>query len=95
MATKFPHTRQLDARDCGPACLHMIAKYHGKAFSLPRLRKMCHINREGVSMLGISDAAEAVGMRTIATKLAFEKLRDELPLPCITPWKQNHFIVFY
>ncbi len=95
MATKFPHTRQLDARDCGPACLHMIAKYHGKAFSLPRLRKMCHINREGVSMLGISDAAEAVGMRTIATKLAFEKLRDELPLPCIAHWKQNHFIVVY
>jgi len=91
----FSHTRQLDATDCGPACLRMVAKYHGKSYSLPKLREMCHINREGVSLLGISDAAEAIGMRTMGVKIPFEKLRDEVPLPCIAHWKQRHFVVVY
>ena len=58
----LPFTKQLDARDCGPACLRMVAKYHGKTYSLQKLREMCHINREGVSLLGISDAAENIGI---------------------------------
>jgi ATP-binding cassette subfamily B protein len=64
----FPHTPQLDARDCGPACLHTIARHHGKRHSLPVLREYCHINREGVSLLGISDAAEKIGFRTMGVK---------------------------
>ncbi len=92
---KFPFHKQLDARDCGPACLRMVAKYHGKSYSLPKLREMCHINREGVSLLGISDAAEAIGMRTMGVKIPFEKLKEEVPLPCIAHWKQRHFVVVY
>ncbi len=92
---RFPHTRQLDAMDCGPACLRMVAKYHGKIYSLERLREMCHITREGVSLLGISDAAEAIGMRTLGVKIPFEKLKEEVPLPCIAHWKQRHFVVVY
>ena len=95
MVRKFPHTRQLDARDCGPSCLRMVAKYHGKTYSLPKLRDMCHITREGVSLLGISDAAENIGMRTLGVKIPFEKLKDEVPLPCIAHWKQRHFVVVY
>ena len=91
----FNSTRQLDARDCGPACLRMVAKYHGKTYSLQKLREMCHINREGVSLLGISDAAENIGMRTMGVKIPFEKLQDEVPLPCIVHWKQRHFVVVY
>jgi len=91
----FPTTRQLDAKDCGPACLQMVAKYHGKSYSLQKLREMCHITREGVSLLGISDAAESIGFRTIGVKIPFEKLKDEVPLPCIAHWKQRHFVVVY
>ena len=91
----FPFYRQLDAMDCGPTCLRMIAKHYGKSFTLQSLREKCFISREGVSMLGISDAAEYIGFHTIGVKIDFEKLVDEAPLPCIVHWKQRHFVVVY
>jgi ABC-type bacteriocin/lantibiotic exporter with double-glycine peptidase domain len=51
---------QLDAMDCGPASLKMIAAYYGKEYSIQTLRDYCHITREGVSMQGINEAAERV-----------------------------------
>lgn len=91
----FPHTKQHDAMDCGPACLRMVAKHHGKSYSLQKLREQSHISREGVSMLGISDAAESIGFRSMGVKIPFEKLANEVPLPCIVHWKQRHFVVVY
>lgn len=87
--------RQHDCMDCGPTCLRMIAKYYGKSYSLQTLREKCHITREGVSMLGISDAAEFVGFRTTGVKLTWKQLREEMPLPCIIHWNQRHFVVVY
>lgn len=89
----FPHYVQLDAMDCGPTCLRMIAKYYGKTYSLQTLRAHSFITREGVSMLGISDAAESIGFRTMGVRITLEQLREEMPLPCILHWKQNHFVV--
>jgi len=88
----FPFTPQLDARDCGPACLHAIARHHGKQHSLPKLRDYCHINREGVSLLGISDAAEKIGFRTMGVKITFDKLANEVPLPCMAENITSQFI---
>ena len=73
----FPHYTQLDAMDCGPTSLRIIAQYYGKHYSLQSLREKCHISREGVSLLGISDAAEAIGFRSTGVKLSWEQLRDE------------------
>ena len=81
--------------DCGPTCLRMIAKYYGKTYSLQYLRSRSYITREGVSMLGISEAAENIGFRTRGYRLSWEELRDEVPLPCIVHWKQRHFVVVY
>lgn len=92
---KFPFYRQLDAMDCGPACLRMIAKYYGKSYSLQFLRKRSYISRGGVTMLGISDAAESIGFRTKGYRLNWEQLRDEAPMPCIIHWNQKHFVVVY
>jgi ATP-binding cassette subfamily B protein len=92
---KFPHYKQLDAMDCGPTCLRIVAKYYGKTFSLQYLRSRSYITREGVSMLGISDAAESIGFRTKGYRLTWEQLRDEVPLPCIIHWTQRHFVVVY
>jgi ATP-binding cassette, subfamily B, bacterial len=92
---KFPHYKQLDAMDCGPTCLRMVAKYYGKSYSLQYLRSRSYITREGVSMLGISEAAENIGFRTRGYRLTWEELRDEVPLPCIVHWKQRHFVVVY
>ena len=91
----FPHYRQLDSMDCGPSCLRMIGRFYGKSFSLSYLRQKSHITREGVSLLGISDAAESIGFRTRGMKLAWEQLRDEATLPCIVHWAQRHFVVVY
>lgn len=91
----FPHYTQLDAMDCGPTSLRIIAQYYGKHYSLQSLREKCHISREGVSLLGISDAAEAIGFRSTGVKLSWEQLRDEANLPCIVHWNQQHFVVAY
>jgi len=95
MIKNQPIYKQLDAMDCGPTCLRMVAKYHGKNYSLPHLRDKCFIGREGVSLLGISDGAESIGFRTLAAKIPYEKLADEVSFPCIVHWKQNHFVVVY
>ena len=92
---KFPSYRQLDTMDCGPTCLRIIAAHYGRSWSLQTLRERCHISREGVSLLGISDAAEAVGFRTMGVKLTFAQLCEEAVLPCIVHWNQNHFVVVY
>jgi ATP-binding cassette subfamily B protein len=91
----FPHCAQLDAMDCGPSCLRMIAKYYGRSYSLQYLRERSYITRDGVSMLGISDAAESIGMRTMGVQLTIERLIKECPLPCILHWNQDHFVVCY
>ncbi len=92
---KFPLFKQLDAMDCGPSCLRMIAMFYGKHFTLQTLREECSVTREGVSLLGISDAAEKLGFRTIAARTSFKQLRNDIPLPCIVHWEQKHFVVVY
>ncbi len=92
---KFPHYKQLDAMDCGPTCLRMIARFYGKTYSLQYLRTNSYISREGVSMLGISEAAESIGFRTKGYRLTWEQLRDEVCFPCIIHWNQRHFVVLH
>lgn len=91
----FPHFLQLDTMDCGPTCLRMIAKYYGKTYSLQTLRTRSFITREGVSMLGISDAAESIGFRTSGVRISFKQLVEDVPLPCVLHWNQSHFVVCY
>lgn len=90
---RFPFFKQLDAMDCGPTCLRMIAKYYGRSYSLQEVRSLAYSTREGVSMLGLSDAAENMGFRSRGVRATWEQLRDEVPLPCIIHWNQNHFVV--
>ncbi len=89
----FPYYTQLDAMDCGPTCLKIIAQFYGKRYSLQTLRERCHITREGVSLLGISDAAESIGLRSVGVKLTWQQLRDEANFPYIIHWNQRHFVV--
>ena len=95
MLSQFPHYIQLDSMDCGPTCLRMITKFYGRSYSLQYLREHAFITREGVSMLGISDAAEQIGFRTMGVRVTLEQLNTELPLPCILHWNQRHFVVCY
>ncbi len=91
----FPYYNQQDAMDCGATCLRMVAKYYGKSFTSQTLRKRSYITREGVSLLGISDAAESIGFRTMGVKVGFDKLKKENVTPFIAHWRQKHFVVVY
>jgi ATP-binding cassette subfamily B protein len=72
----------------------MIAAFYGKTYSLQKLRQLAHISREGVSLLGLSDAAEAIGFRTIGARISFEQIH-EAPKPLVVHWDQEHFVVVY
>ena len=91
----FPFFKQLDAMDCGPSCLRMIARHYGKTYTLQTLRDKSYLSRDGVSMMGISEAAEAIGLRTMGVSISAEKLFSSAPLPLVAHWKQNHFVVVY
>lgn len=91
---KFPLYHQHDQMDCGPTCLRMIATHYGRTYSLEGLREKSHFTREGVSLLGISEAAEKLGLRSVGVFVSFEELK-EAPLPCIVHWNQQHFVVVY
>ena len=80
--------------DCGPSCLRMVAKHYGRNFSIQKLRALCQIDRSGVSLLGISEAAEKIGLRSLGVRLTLNQLK-EAELPCILHWRQNHFVILY
>jgi len=92
---RFPHYRQYDEMDCGPTSLRIICEFYGKIFSLEYLRQLTNTTRLGSSLLGISEAAEKLGLRTIGAKLSYDDLLTEVPMPCIGYWYQRHFIVIY
>jgi ATP-binding cassette subfamily B protein len=91
----FPFYKQHDTVDCGPTCLRMIAMHYGKSFSLQALRDKSGLHREGVSFLGLSEAAESIELRTLCARISYDDFVAKAPLPCIVHWKQNHFVVVH
>lgn len=91
----FPTYLQYDAMDCGPTCLRIIMAYYGKKVSFQELKEKTHIDHEGVSMLGISKAAQEMGFQTMGVSISYDQLKEDVNLPCIAHWNQNHFIVIY
>jgi ATP-binding cassette subfamily B protein len=97
MSRGFPLYRQLDARDCGPACLRMIGAWYGKVFPLPDLRDYAEVDREGASMEGLAAAAESMGLEALPVRIPLQGDQSlvSAPLPCILHWEQRHFVVLY
>ncbi|WP_400075047.1 peptidase domain-containing ABC transporter [Winogradskyella sp. R77965] len=94
MTKKFPFYKQKDAKDCGPTCLKIIAKLYKKTIAIQQLRAISETTRIGSSLLGLSEAAEKLGLRSLGVKLTLERL-FEVPLPCILHWNKNHYAVLY
>jgi ATP-binding cassette subfamily B protein len=93
---RHPFYKQLDTMDCGPTCLRMIASHYGKDISLQKLRLYCDIQKQGVSMEGIVNAAERIGIEALPIKVTYREITERnLPTPCILHWNQNHFVVLY
>lgn len=92
---KFKFYRQLDYMDCGPTCLKMVSAFYGKDYSLDFLRANSYITKNGVSLLGLSEAAEKIGFKTLVAKISYKQLTEQVPLPCVLHWNQEHFVVLY
>jgi len=91
----FPSYKQPDFKDCGPTCLRIISKYYGKAIQLQQIRNLSETTREGSSLLGLSNAAENLGFKSLGIKTDFQTFAEEIPLPCIVHWNKVHFVVVY
>lgn len=94
MKKRISITLQHDSMQCGIACLQMVCQHYGRTYSLETLSQYCYATTEGVSMLGISEAAKSLGLDTLSGKITMERLAES-PLPCILHWDQNHFVVLY
>ncbi len=89
----FVFKKQQNIMDCGPTCLYMLSRFHGKNMNIETIRNHTELGKEGVNLFGISNAAEELGFRTISVEISFEKLIKEAPLPCIIHWEQSHFVI--
>ena len=90
----FPFYKQPDSKDCGPTCLQIVSKHYGKLISLQEIRELSETTRIGSNLLKLSDAAEAIGFRSLGVKINYHQLKES-PLPCIVHWNKNHFVVVY
>lgn len=95
MPKRFPFYPQLEAMDCGSTCLRMVAKFYGRFYSLEYLREISNTGKDGVSLLDLSEAAELIGLKTLAVEADIVQLQDVIPKPCIINWGNNHFVVVY
>jgi ATP-binding cassette subfamily B protein len=91
---EFPFYKQPDEKDCGPTCLRIIAKHYQKLISLKEIRFLSETTRGGSNLLKLSEAAEAIGFKSLALKTNYEKLK-QAPLPLIVHWNKSHFVVVY
>ncbi|RBL89290.1 ABC transporter ATP-binding protein [Chitinophaga flava] len=91
----FPFFKQIDQFDCGPACLKIISKYFGRNFSSEHLRDICNITPDGITIKSLMKGAEALGFKTVPASITYEVLEKKAPLPCVTYWRDRHFLVVY
>ncbi len=91
----FPIIRQDSSMQCGPVCLQMIGKFYGRDLDLKQIEKNAKMDFEGTSLLGLSEAADTIGLKNLSIKTTIETLIEDLPLPAIAHWNQNHFVIVY
>ncbi|WP_293955976.1 MULTISPECIES: peptidase domain-containing ABC transporter [unclassified Sphingobacterium] len=95
MFNSFPHFNQLDAKDCGPACIQIVARHYGKFFDLDYLREITNVSKEGTSVYNLCESSEAIGLKSMPIRTSFTNFREKVPLPCIIHWRGYHYIVVY
>ncbi|MCD8079569.1 MAG: peptidase domain-containing ABC transporter, partial [Bacteroides sp.] len=64
-------------------------------YTIQYLRERSFLTSNGVSLLGISDAAESLGYRTNGVRATLEQLVTHVKMPCILHWNHDHFVVCY
>ena len=92
-AAKVPVVMQLEALECGAACLTMILAYYGKWIPLEQVRADCGVSRDGSSAKNVLRAARSYGLSAKGYRYEPEQLKENGTFPCIIHWNFNHFVV--
>lgn len=94
---KYQVVLQQSEEDCGAACIASIAKYHGRTFTLNRMREAVGTGQLGTTLLGLRRGSESLGFNARSVRAAPEVLTklNHIPLPAIIHWKNNHWVVLY
>ena len=90
---KVPVVMQLEALECGAACLTMVLAYYGKWIPLEQVRRDCGVSRDGSNARNLLRAARNYGLEAKGYRFEPEGLRDHGKYPCILHWNFNHFVV--
>lgn len=93
MAARVPQIMQMEALECGAACLAMICAYYGKWLPLEQVRTDCGVSRDGSSALNIVKAARSYGFKAQGFRYEPETMRRKATFPCIVHWGFDHFVV--
>ena len=101
---RFPHVEQHDEKDCGAACLSMVAEYYGAKYKIAKIRDLIKVDNKGASMYGLVMGAKGIGLKAEGLEGEFEDLvqgvKDgELAFPIIAriinEFGFEHYIVVY
>ncbi|MBQ9673096.1 MAG: NHLP family bacteriocin export ABC transporter peptidase/permease/ATPase subunit [Ruminococcus sp.] len=92
-AVRVPVIMQMEALECGAACLDMILAYYKRYIPLERVRSDCGVSRDGSSAKNILKAARNYGFKARALIIDTKGLRKNGKFPCVVHWNYNHFVV--
>ena len=88
-----PVILQMEALECGAACLAMILAYYKSWIPLEKVRSDCGVSRNGSKALNIVKAARNYGFETTVKKYTPERVVEAGRFPCIVWWEEQHFVV--
>ena len=91
--TRVPVIMQMEALECGAACLAMIMAYYDKWVPLEQVRADCGVSRDGSKAKNILKAARSYGFTAQAFRCEMSAIRNKAKYPCIIHWNFDHFVV--